>query len=268
MAKFSPNFGFQGSFGDLSFYKRRDIDEPIVRKKGGASKEKIKTSPRFVRTRELNAEFGGRATASKWIMHACWPQKALADYNIAGPINTLVKPIQQMDTESRRGQRNIILSANPHLLEGFSFNRKTSFDSVIRNPVGWSLSRDALFARVDIPALLPGINLFKPEKQPACPMFSIITVLGLVPDLFYSERGYQANKGYALNTFQRAETPWFPTLKGAESTTLEMQLGTIPPDGHFSLMLTIGIRYGTMLDTAGTVEQVKYTGAARILAMA
>jgi len=268
MAKFNPNFGLNGSLGNLSFYTRWDMEDVITRTKGGASKEKIRTSPKFARTRELNSEFAGRASASQWLMHACWPHKALADYNIAGPLNTRVKPIQVMDTESPRGQRNVRLSANPRLLEGFSFNRRTSFDAVVRNPVGWSISRETLSATVDIPALLPGINFYKPEKQPVCPMFSVTAVLGLVPDLYYVRKNtYQPAKGYELNVYKDAVSDWYPMMKGSAAMSLEMQLDTVPPDLAFSLVLSIGIRFGTMVD-ANTVEQVKRTGVAKIIGAA
>ena len=267
MAKVNPNFGLTGAVGNLSFYKRWDIDKPLVRTPGGATKEQIKTSPKFARTRELNAEFGGRATASQWIMHACWPLKALADYNIAGPVNTQIKPVQSLDTESLRGRRNIILSANPRLLEGFSFNRRTTFDSVIRTPLSAVVNRETLSARVDIPALLPGINFYKPEMQPDCPMFGVVALLGLVPDLFFSEHGYKSANGYVQHMHKQATTPWFPMLKGADATTLEIELGMVPPDQSFSLVLGIGVRFGTMID-AGTVQQVKRTGVAKILATA
>jgi len=265
MAKFNPgNFGFNGSLGNVSFYTRWDIDGIITRTKGGASKEKIKTHPKFKRTRELNAEFGGRAAMSKWIMQASWPQKALADYNIAGPLSTLIKPVQAMDTESQHGRRHVKLSASPRLLEGFSFNRRTSFDSVIRNPVGWSISRETLSASVDIPALIPGINFYRPEKQPVCPMFGITAILGVVPDLYYSEHGYKPVNGYELNVYSKADSDWYPMLKGSPAMPLEMQLDTVPPDMGFSLVLTIGIRFGTMID-AGVVEQVKRAGVAKVL---
>lgn len=265
MAKFNPNFGLDGSVGNLSFYKRWDMDKVITRTKGGASKEKIKKSPKFKRTRELNAEFGGRAAMSQWFMQACWPQKALADYNIAGPVNTLIKPIQAMDTESPHGKRNILLSRNPGILEGFSFNRRTSFNSVIRNHVPCSVSRETLSARVDIPALLPGINFYRPETQPECPMFSIVAVLGLVPDLLYAKPRYRSAARYELGTYTEAISAWYPMLKGAEAMQLDLQLDIVPPDLSFTLVLTIGVRFGTMLD-AHTIQQVKRTGVARVLA--
>ncbi len=85
MAKLASNLSFTGSLGNLSAYKMRGVEGTVVRIKGGATKKKIKEPPVFERTRELNAEFGGRATGSKWMMQAMWPQKALADFNPKTP---------------------------------------------------------------------------------------------------------------------------------------------------------------------------------------
>jgi len=264
MAKLDANFSFTGPLGNISAYRMRGIDRIILRKKGGASKRKIKTSRNFARTREANAEFGGRSIAGKWIRSALHYQKPMADYNISGPINALLVPIQEQDTVSPPGQRNIVLSKNPWLLQGFSLNRDTGFDSIVRNPLAWTLSRDTLSARIDIPALLPGINFFTAEKHP---MYSIIATLGIVPDFFYNKWGYQpSSREYRQNDMQAADTGWYPVLKGSPAMKLEIQMGTMPPDQSFSLVLSIGIRFGALRD-AGTIEQVKYAGAAKILAM-
>lgn len=124
MAKLTSDIQFTGSLGNLSAYKMRGIDHTILRTKGGPSSAQIKKDPAFDVVRRNNAEFSGRAAASRWIMRMMWPQKALADYNIAGPLNALVKPIQELDKESAFGQRNIVLSKNKLLLQGFSLNRK------------------------------------------------------------------------------------------------------------------------------------------------
>ncbi|MBT1703214.1 hypothetical protein [Chryseosolibacter indicus] len=84
MAILSAEITFTGSFGQILAYKMGGGDKIIIRKKGGASKEKIKHDAAFANTRRVNAEFGGRAMASKWIMQMLWCIKPLADYNIAG----------------------------------------------------------------------------------------------------------------------------------------------------------------------------------------
>ncbi len=166
MAKMKGPITLTGSLGGLSFYPMKGVEGLVGRTKGGASKKKIKKDKAFVRTRELNAEFGGRSRASGWIMRNTWPMKQLADYNVAGPLNALLKPIQTLDTQSPNGQHNILLSQHPQLLNGFSFNRQNTFDSTVRNPLSFSLDRATLTAQVDIPALLPGINLAANPKYP------------------------------------------------------------------------------------------------------
>src|SRR6266566_4571611 len=142
MGKLKPGFMFTGPVGNISVYNMRGVDDPVVRTKGGASKEDIETKAVFERTRQLNAEFGGRAKGSKWVMNMLWPQKQLADYNIAGPINSLLRSIQALDTESKPGQRHVVLSKKPRLLEGFSLNKKNTFDSTVRYPLSWQIDRD------------------------------------------------------------------------------------------------------------------------------
>ena len=264
MAKMNDAFSFTGSISNISVYKMRGIDKPIVRTKGGPSKEKIKNSPKFEKTRKNNAEFGGRAAASRWIMQALWHQKPLADYNIAGPLNTLMKPIQVLDTASEPGQRNIVLSKNPRLLEGFLLNRRHPFDSVVRNPISFTLLRHDLTARIDIPALLPEINF---HPQASHPMYSLVATIGLIPDLYYHQYGYQPlSEDYIETGSIMVETDWYTVMNGSPATVLELKYPIQPPDEHFSLVLAIGIRFGTMRD-AVTVEQVPYAGAAKVLAM-
>lgn len=264
MARINPDSSFHGSLGNLSFYTMRGVDKPIVRTKGGASKEKIKTHPNFEATRKINAEFGGRSTASKWIMRMLWPQKALGDYNITGSLNALMNPIQALDTVSELGQRHIPLSQYPSILEGFSLNRKTGFDSIVRNHIGYSLSRENLHVRVDIPALLPGINLHTPKAHP---FYALTVGFGIIPDLFYAPHRYAPMNEYAGLAPLVRMTDWYPSLEGSPATALELKYPIVPPDEHFSIMISIGFRFG-MMRSATLIDQVRYAGAARVLAMA
>src|SRR5262245_47359014 len=118
MAQLIGNIQIIGSLSNLSFYKMRGSDKIIVRKKGGPTRKQVKKSPKFENTRRNNKEFGGRSTATAYIKDVLWPLLFLADYNIVGPINALLKPIQEMDKTSVSGKRNILISKNPRLLEG------------------------------------------------------------------------------------------------------------------------------------------------------
>jgi hypothetical protein len=266
MARLSSEFIFTGSLGELSAYRMRGVEGIIVRTKGGPSKKQIKTSPKFANTRRLNAEFGGRATATKWIMKMLRPLKPLADYNIAGPLNALMKPIQALDVESGFGKRSIYLSKNPGLLPGFSLNRQTTFDSVMRASLPYIISREDRSARIEFPALIPGINLHTNNKHP---MYSFVAAWGVVPDLVYTQDiGYHpVTTGYDNLFVETIHSEWFPALKGSPATTLALKFETPIPDNAFSLMLTVGIRFGVMQDE-NTIKQVKYAGCAKVLAMA
>ena len=268
MAKLKSSLVITGKLDNLSIYRMWGVDDPVVRMAGGPTREQIMTLPNCKRVRENNMEMGGCSTAAKWFKYAFWPQKALADYNITGQVNALMRSILYLDEESVRGQRNVLLTKNPRLMEGFSLNRKTTFDSVVRCPLAGSIDRNTLSAQVDIPALLPGINFFGLQTQA---VYSIIAVLGIAPDVFYAGGRYQPNTGYPANNCKMVVSDWYPVLKGSPATTLDIQLNSVPPDQSFSLVLSVGIRYGalrgTSIQDAGSVEQVKRRGCAKILMM-
>lgn len=263
MGKMEPGVEFTGSVGNLTAYRMRGVDGIVVRRKGGATKERIEQDHEFARTRENNAEFSGRSAASKLIMRMLYPLKALADYNIAGPLNALLRPIQIADSVSLRGQRSVEVSKSTGLLEGFSLNRKIVFESIVRAPVTANVSRDTMSAEVDIPALMTDIN-FKPQGKH--PLYAFDAVLGLVPDLFFSTDGYKPSyeKYLSYLTGVRAKSDWFASSSGSPAIKLAMKHDLVPPDDHFVLMLSIGIRFG--FPVRGTdVQQVKYAGAAKVL---
>ena len=62
-----------------------------------------------------------------------YPFKQVTDFNLVGPINSLLKGIQVLDTENELGKRQVQLSRNPRLLEGFNFNRTHLFESIVQN---------------------------------------------------------------------------------------------------------------------------------------
>jgi hypothetical protein len=268
MAKLKSSLVITGKLDNLSIYRMWGVDDPVVRRAGGPTREQIKTSPKFTRVRENNMEMGGSSTAAKWFKYALWPQKALADYNITGQVNALMRSILYLDTKSIRGQRHVLLTKNPGLMEGFSLNRKTTFDSVVRCPLAASIDRNALSAQVVLPALIPGINFFGLQGQA---VYSIIAVLGIAPDVFYDNGRYLPHPDYQANDCIMVAGDWCPVLKGSPATTLDIQLNSTPPDQSFSLVLSVGIRYGALrgnsLQDAGSVEQVKRRGCAKILMM-
>src|SRR5258705_1980837 len=238
------------------------MDTIIIRFKGGPSKRMIKSKPSFDLTRRYNKEFGGRSTASMCIRRALRPLKPLSDYNISGPLNATLKPIQEMDTVSEWGKRNIQLSKNPRLLEGFQLNRRNPFDSVLRSPLSFTLSKDEMKASLEIPELIPGNNFFPVDQYP---VYRWQAVLGVIPDLFFDEkRGYAPNGNFNGPYPFDFATEWCAVRTGAASRVIELSVPYAVPEGSsFSLMLAAGISFGTLRSTGP--EQARYAGSGKIL---
>lgn len=264
MAILDSSFEFTGPIGNMSAYRMRGSDKIIMRKKGGASKERINKAPEFENTRRCNAEFSGRSKATRYVMRSVFLLKPLADYNIAGHLNALLKPVQQGDTVGNWGTRSIALSRNPKVLEGFSLNRKAGFESVVRPPLAVTLARETLSAHVTIPELLPGINFF---PSPYHAWYSFRLTLGVIPDIHYGAHGYQlSHPDYDHLHPVYIDTPWSTTSQRSPSTTLDLQFSHSLPDASFSLILGIGIRYGTP-QGGHDIHQVKHAGHARVLSV-
>jgi hypothetical protein len=265
MGKMNKFFPVTGSFGQLTVYKRHDIDDLIVRYKGGPSKHKFQTEPKLETTRRNATEFGGRSALVSWLLHSLIWIRHLANYNIAGALNSRVRPAQHLDTENEHGQRSVLLSKCPEILAGFDMNRKYPFDTIIRNPVKHTLDRATLTGSIEIPVLRPGINFHAPGNHP---MFGFVFTLGVVPDVFHTVYGYNSIKkvgGEENITPTVVYSEWYPVLNGCSATTLNIQIDRTFPDEGYSLVLAIGIRFGT-IGANGSIEQVPRAGAAKIIA--
>jgi hypothetical protein len=265
---FLEDLKITGSLGNLSFYRMRGVDQIVVRTKGGPRKEHVKNSPSFATPRLYMSEFGGCSKMGKEVRLMMHPVRKLSDYNFSGFINKALKIVQKQDGIGELGRRSIELSKHPHLLAGFQLNKTTTFDSVVRTSLTYSLSRDTLSARVTIPALLRDIN-FHPNNRHA--RFRFEVTLGIVPDFAFNTKQhvYEPSAWYtAMFAPKNVVSPWFPALKGSPATALEVALtDQLPADEGYSLMVTVGIRYGSAMED-GVVEDVKRSGVGKVLAVA
>jgi hypothetical protein len=260
MAKLEGNIQITGSLDNLSFYKMRGSEKIIVRRKGGPTRKQVKQSPKFANTRRNNKEFGGRAAATAFIKQLLNPLRFMADHNITGPLNALLKPIQEMDTANEWGKRSIILSKNARLLVGFSVNRLYQLDSIVRTPVSYSLQNQQVV--ISIPDLLPGLNFISPGNYP---WFKFIATAGPVPDLYYRDEnwGFQPNGHYNYGP-SSAHTDWLPVNLQAASTQLILDIPEVKPADH-SILVAVGITFGAMQGTE--IRPAKYVGAGRVIGM-
>lgn len=267
MGKANPTIPITGSIQNLSYYKVRGSDQLLVRRKGGPSSEQIKNAPQFEVTRQNNKEFGGRSAATQAIANPLKKLRLVTDYNIAGILNSLFIPIQQLDTVNPVGQRSIELSKNPTILKGFNLNRKTPLDSLITSPIEYTLSKESFEATVTIPSLVPDINFSMQERYP---WFKIIAVMGVMSDLYYNERQkrYMPLEGCGDYANKLTETDWLSVYPNTPSfsMTIAMQMRREDYIGKgYSCLLALGVAFGTMKQ--GIIQQVKYVGAGKIIAV-
>lgn len=151
------------------------------------------------------------------------------------------------------------------LLEGFSLNRKSGLGRLIKAPLAHSISRETLSAKIEIPELIPGRNFAPNEHR----FFSVMAVLGAVPDLYPMDSGYEAyapsRPGYD-KVPAPAATEWIRVDEGSPATTLEVKLKSPPPADDYALVLSIGICFGKPAP-GGSVELVKHEGCGKIVAV-
>lgn len=260
MATLDGTIQFTGSIQNLSFYKMRGSDKIIVRTKGGPSRKQVKHSMNFENTRRNNKEFGGRARAAAHIKCILSPLLFIADYNITGPINALLRPIQKLDTESDLGKRSILITKQPRLLEGFTLNRRHLFDSIIRTPVTCNIQLGQVF--IDIPDLMPGINFVAPGNYA---WFQFMAVAGLVPDLYYGSYDEYMPKEDLRYLPKIASTDWLPANTIAPVQQLVINGLPEQKPESCSILVAVGVTVGIM--EGGGIKPVKYVGGGKVLKM-
>jgi hypothetical protein len=122
-----------------------------------------------------------------------------------------------------------------------------------------------MIASVAVPELVKGINFF---PSPIAPMFSVIAVLGVVPDLFSEKETYRpSHVSYTQLSPVMAASSWLPCAEGSQQMELPLQLPSSPADDNFSLILSVGIRYGE-IGGGNIIKQKAKAGCGRVMAVA
>ena len=263
---FLRDITFTGKLGDLTAYKMKGTDKIILRRIGGPSKDTINNSPGYALNRLHRQEFGAGVMLGKNIRFMLGALRSVANYNITAKINSLLKHVKQKDTEGVLGKRAFRLTSMPTLLQGLPLNKRSTFDTMLFTAISWSLSRETRAARVEISELVRGLNFFPPHQHP---YFCITAVLGIVPDILYQE----SKAGYAppdwfdgMYAPVQVSSPWYPAQNGAPPITLDLSTDLIPADESYTVMLSIGIRFGLLLED-NKVQPLDHMGGAKILAL-
>ncbi|HNP23822.1 MAG TPA: hypothetical protein PKM63_17970 [Panacibacter sp.] len=141
MARQAGIFPLEGTIGNVNFY--RSIDGYLVRRKGGASADKIQKDPTFERTRENMSEFGRASTAARLLRSSLRPLiQHAADCRMVSRLHQRMLSAIRADTVSPRGQRNAT-DGDMRLLKGFTFNMAVKPDAILFIPYAISFTRSS-----------------------------------------------------------------------------------------------------------------------------
>jgi hypothetical protein len=242
----------------------RGHDKLVIRSKGGASKSRIKNHRNFEATRNLNREWILVTRTAKDIRLGLSAIRRLADYNISGPLNALVKKIQTADTINEKGKRSILFSRYPDFLTSFQLNRQTLFDSIVRQPLEVSIDKNSAIATMTVPPLQPTVHFF---PNPRYAYYSLVLDMAAASDQIWNEETMSYKPATpVLPKFKKFTTAWVPISSTQPAATYQIApyikgFSTRP---DMILIVGAGIQYG-MPSPDGSIQPVPYAGAARIL---
>jgi hypothetical protein len=153
MAKQSAIIPFEGTLGNITFYKSGDGYR--VKRKSGVSGKRFATDPAFQRTRENGAEFGRAGTGGKTLRMALQglPKNA-SDGKMVSRLTREMLRVIQADTVNARGKRRII-DGDLNLLAGFDFNSNGKLTSTLSAPFSPAIDRAAGELSISIPSFVP-----------------------------------------------------------------------------------------------------------------
>ena len=255
-----------GSIQGVSFFTRRGSDQVIMRTKGGVSKEKLANAPQYEGLRKHQKEWGACTKFGSMTRYAFGGLTRLADYNLTAVLNGMSKNLMKLDTDSELGQRRLQLSQHKQVIEGFNFNRKYPFNTVLRVGVTGQIDRNKLLATVNIPRINTDIDLINIQRLP---YFRIIAVIGTVSDMVYDE----ANKAYIpmvadLHGVSQVLTgQWHPSQSIVPEQTMTVQMNAAQEallTDDISVLLSIAVEFGAVGFNGETVE-VKYAGCGKVM---
>jgi len=266
MAIIKGAFEMTGSIKGVSFYKQRGSDKVIMRTKGGASKEKIKKSPKFAELRKHQKEWSGCTRFGSGLRLALGGLNRLADFNLTSVFNGTGKNLQKLDTEYETGQRRVQLSKLRSALDGFSFNRNYPFNSVLRIAPEWKIDRYQLKATVTIPRVNTDTDLLNIQRLP---FFRIILVLGTVSDtrMEQSLRYYEPAVAMLHGAVKIFNSEWYSTntIIPEQGVILQFDEDQIAKlTDEVSVLLSVAVEFGAVGFT-GQPTEVKYAGCGKIL---
>jgi hypothetical protein len=146
-----------GRIGNLIYYKRKGVY--LVRMASTPpSKKRMQEDPVFIKTRQLNREFGAAAKAGHDFRAALATiMDSVADSDITGRVQGLFSKVTYHGS-GEAGSHSLEVLKHPGELRGFQFNKRSSFDSMF-------LGRIKVIEKLSRKQATLTISAFDPTKQ-------------------------------------------------------------------------------------------------------
>lgn len=232
-----------GSVGNLIFYKTQD--GYLARKKGGISKERIRTEAAFARTRENNAEFRRCGSAIKLLRSAfSLLLQGTADNRVASRLTKALMQVIVSDAINPKGERNVT-DGNIKLLEGFDFNVHGKLAQIFHAPYTATIDPGTGTMTIDIPAFLTQKMIVAPQGA-----------------THFRFKSAGASIDFKGNTFETktAETGLFP-LEDEVREPIRMTLAVAP--SGVPLLLVLGVEFVQVINgVPHSLQDVRSNGLA------
>jgi hypothetical protein len=150
----------QGTVDNVTFAQTQD--GYIAKKKAYYSRRRVKTSSKYSRVREINAEFKTAAQAGRLLRDSVEGLlKDATDGKVASRLLQQMLRALHEDMTSSHGSRTIS-GGKPALLERFDFNIKSNVRSILATPYTATIERVTGKLSIDIPAFIPAQTVAAP----------------------------------------------------------------------------------------------------------
>ncbi|HCS20726.1 MAG TPA: hypothetical protein DIW47_09235 [Bacteroidetes bacterium] len=163
MAKQIGLIKIKGKLGDTSFYKSKD--GYLLREKGGVDGNRIKSDPRFKRTRENMSEFGHSTQMASKLRKMLAPViQKIKDGRMSNRLVAKMREVMDTDITHARGERTVV-DGNLGLLTGFDFNSGSPLSTTYFGPFTPNLDRATGDVDIEIPVFDPEDFLASPAES-------------------------------------------------------------------------------------------------------
>jgi len=186
MARLKSALKLVGAVGGLVFYRTEHGD--LVRAKGDISAKRVRTDPKYARTRQANAEFARQGKAVRLLRNAFFTSfRHARDINMTGRMTREMVRIIHRDAVNLLGERKV-MNENAGLLEGFDFNANAQFQKIFSASYTSTVDRMAGEVLIHFPSFVPKHDMVAPKGA------SYVRIISHVAAIDFEKNSFTENR--------------------------------------------------------------------------